>query len=77
MASTENTITSELKDFSVPISETAKQDFKNHVQAKYIRATPELEAFGIFDPQKCPSTQAELIEYGNAELKQLKVWNWG
>ena len=66
--------------FNIPITALAKQEFKTHVQVKYIQAVvdglqdrfpniPELEAF---DPQKCPSSQNELIHYGQGKLRLLQ-----
>ena len=83
MTTIESTITSDLKDFNIPITDSAKENFKTQVQVKYIEAvvnglqdkfpnTPELEAFGIFDPQKCPSSEDELTDYGQGKLRLLQ-----
>ena len=60
-----------------------KEQFKTQVQDKYIEAVvdglqdrfpnlPELEEFGIFDPQKCLSSQDELVDYGLGKLRLLQ-----
>ena len=33
---------------------------------------PERESFGIFDPQKCPSSQDVLVDYGLGKLRLLQ-----
>lgn len=76
-------VTSELKDFDIPISDAKEEEFKA-LQSKYIEAVvdglqdrfpnvSELEAFSLFDPQKCPASEDELIIYGQNKLDILQT----
>lgn len=75
-------ITSDLKDFDIRLTDAMKQDFKANVRSKYIQAivdglqarfpdVAELEAFSLFDPQKLPSEEEELVAYGKDEMELL------
>ena len=84
MTTIENVISaSDRKEFNISITELTKEQCKTQVQDKYIEAVvdvlqdsfpniPEFEAFGIFDPQKCPSSQDELVNYGLEKLRLLQ-----
>ena len=71
---------SDLKEFNIPITELAKEQFKTQVQDKYIEAVVDglfptylsLRHLGFFNPQKCPSSQDELVDYGLGKLRLLQ-----
>ena len=82
LATVDQVITSELKGFDIRLTDAMKQDFKANVQHKYIQAivdglqarfpdTAELEAFSLFDPQKLPSKEEELVAYGQRRMELL------
>lgn len=64
-------ISSDLKDFSIPVINEQREEFKRAIQAKCVEAIIDqlsdhfpnvelLSAFSIFDPHSLPSDEDEL-----------------
>ena len=75
-------ISSDLKDFSIPVTSEQREQFKCAIQAKYVEAIIDqlndrfpnseiLSAFSIFDPHSLPSDEDELATYGQLSVDIL------
>ena len=82
LSKVDEVISSDLKDFSIPVTNEQREQFKCAIQAKYVEAIIDqlndrfpnaelLSAFSIFDPHSLPSDEDELATYGQLSVDIL------